>query len=236
MVSTTSTWRGGRASSAPWRERRRFRCPVISPRLPDSRSARGGHMKTIKGPAIFLAQFAGDAAPFNWLASIARWAADLGYKGVQIPSWDGRLFDLDQGRRERGLLRRGQGHAQGRRHRDDRAVDPPAGPAGRRASGLRRGLRRVRRARGARQPQGAPGMGGRADAHGGRGLAGGWARRPRHLLRRARLALSLPVAAAAGGADRHRVRRAGPALEADPRRVRRGTASTSATRCIRARI
>jgi sugar phosphate isomerase/epimerase len=51
-------------------------------------------MKTIKGPAIFLAQFAGDAAPFNSLASIARWAADHGYKGVQIPSWDGRLFDL----------------------------------------------------------------------------------------------------------------------------------------------
>jgi sugar phosphate isomerase/epimerase len=53
-------------------------------------------MKTIKGPAIFLAQFAGDQAPFNSLASIARWAADLGYLGVQIPSWDGRLFDLDK--------------------------------------------------------------------------------------------------------------------------------------------
>ncbi len=51
-------------------------------------------MRTIKGPAIFLAQFAGDAAPFNGLAGIARWAADHGYKGVQIPSWDGRLFDL----------------------------------------------------------------------------------------------------------------------------------------------
>jgi sugar phosphate isomerase/epimerase len=51
-------------------------------------------MKTIKGPAIFLAQFAGDAAPFNNLRSIAKWAADLGYRGVQIPSWDGRLFDL----------------------------------------------------------------------------------------------------------------------------------------------
>jgi sugar phosphate isomerase/epimerase len=51
-------------------------------------------MKTIKGPAIFLAQFAGDRAPFNSLASIAKWAADLGYKGVQMPSWDGRLFDL----------------------------------------------------------------------------------------------------------------------------------------------
>ena len=51
-------------------------------------------MKTIKGPAIFLAQFAGDSAPFNSLDSIGAWAAGLGYKGVQIPSWDARLFDL----------------------------------------------------------------------------------------------------------------------------------------------
>ncbi|RJG46845.1 MULTISPECIES: sugar phosphate isomerase/epimerase [unclassified Mesorhizobium] len=49
---------------------------------------------TLKGPGIFLAQFAGDAAPFNSLKSIAEWAAGLGYKGVQIPTWDGRLFDL----------------------------------------------------------------------------------------------------------------------------------------------
>src|ERR1700679_3071256 len=53
-------------------------------------------MRTIKGPAIFLAQFAGDAAPFNRLDSIAKWAAGLGFKGIQIPSWDGRLFDLRQ--------------------------------------------------------------------------------------------------------------------------------------------
>ncbi|HDZ47633.1 hypothetical protein LCGC14_0059320 [marine sediment metagenome] len=51
-------------------------------------------MQTIKGPAIFLAQFASDEAPFNSLDSIAAWAAGLGYKGVQIPSWDARLFDL----------------------------------------------------------------------------------------------------------------------------------------------
>jgi sugar phosphate isomerase/epimerase len=51
-------------------------------------------MKTVKGPAIFLAQFAGDNAPFNNLENIARWAGSLGYTGVQIPSWDGRLFDL----------------------------------------------------------------------------------------------------------------------------------------------
>lgn len=51
-------------------------------------------MKTIKGPALFLAQFAGDAQPFNSWKSITRWAADCGYKGVQVPSWDVRLFDL----------------------------------------------------------------------------------------------------------------------------------------------
>ena len=51
-------------------------------------------MRTIKGPAIFLAQFAGDAPPFNNLKDISQWAARLGYKGVQIPTWDARLFDL----------------------------------------------------------------------------------------------------------------------------------------------
>ena len=51
-------------------------------------------MKTIKGPAIFLAQFAGDKAPFSNLQEISHWAAGLGYKGVQIPTWDNRLFDL----------------------------------------------------------------------------------------------------------------------------------------------
>ena len=51
-------------------------------------------MKTIKGPGIFLAQFAGNEAPFNTLDGMAKWAAGLGFKGVQIPSWDGRLFDL----------------------------------------------------------------------------------------------------------------------------------------------
>ena len=53
-------------------------------------------MRTIKGPGIFLAQFAGDRAPFNSWESITRWAADCGYVGVQVPSWDARLFDLDK--------------------------------------------------------------------------------------------------------------------------------------------
>jgi sugar phosphate isomerase/epimerase len=51
-------------------------------------------MKTIKGPGIFLAQFAGDTPPFNSLASMAKWAARLGFTGIQIPTWDRRLFDL----------------------------------------------------------------------------------------------------------------------------------------------
>ncbi|MBB93768.1 MAG: AP endonuclease [Rhodobacteraceae bacterium] len=50
----------------------------------------------IKGPALFLAQFAGDDAPFNSLENITKWAAGLGYKGVQIPTFDDRLFDLDK--------------------------------------------------------------------------------------------------------------------------------------------
>ena len=53
-------------------------------------------MKKIKGPAIFLAQFVGDEHPFNSLDSISKWASSLGYKGVQIPSWDKRLIDLSK--------------------------------------------------------------------------------------------------------------------------------------------
>jgi sugar phosphate isomerase/epimerase len=51
-------------------------------------------MKTIKGPGIFLAQFASDEAPFNTLNGLAQWAAGLGFRGVQIPTLDPRLFDL----------------------------------------------------------------------------------------------------------------------------------------------
>lgn len=51
-------------------------------------------MKTIKGPAIFLAQFLDDEPPFNNLNNICKWASGLGYKGVQIPTWDKRCFDL----------------------------------------------------------------------------------------------------------------------------------------------
>jgi len=53
-------------------------------------------MTNIKGPAIFLAQFMGDEAPFNSLDGICKYMADLGYKGVQIPTWDSRLIDLEK--------------------------------------------------------------------------------------------------------------------------------------------
>ena len=50
-------------------------------------------MKTIKGPAIFLAQFMGDKPPFDTLTGLADWAAGLGFRGLQLPT-DPRLFDL----------------------------------------------------------------------------------------------------------------------------------------------
>lgn len=53
-------------------------------------------MTTIKGPAIFIAQFIGDEAPFNSLEAICTWAAGLGYKGVQLPTLDARFIDLQK--------------------------------------------------------------------------------------------------------------------------------------------
>jgi sugar phosphate isomerase/epimerase len=53
-------------------------------------------MKNIKGPAIFLAQFLGADAPFNDLESICKWAKSLGFKGVQIPTWESNYFDLQK--------------------------------------------------------------------------------------------------------------------------------------------
>ncbi|WP_409461081.1 sugar phosphate isomerase/epimerase family protein [Stenotrophomonas maltophilia] len=51
-------------------------------------------MKTLKGPALFLAQFIGDTAPFDRLDTLAGWAAGLGYSGVQVPTNAPHLFDL----------------------------------------------------------------------------------------------------------------------------------------------
>ena len=53
-------------------------------------------MRTIKGPAIFLAQFASEKAPFNTLDNVCKWAAKLGYKGVQLPSWVTSYIDVEK--------------------------------------------------------------------------------------------------------------------------------------------
>lgn len=55
-------------------------------------------MKTIKGPAVFLAQFLDDKEPFNNLENICKWVKSLGYKGVQIPAWDTRVIDIVKAR------------------------------------------------------------------------------------------------------------------------------------------
>jgi sugar phosphate isomerase/epimerase len=52
-------------------------------------------MKTLKGPAIFLAQFIGSEPPFDKLETMAKWVADLGYVGVQMPTGGAdSFFDL----------------------------------------------------------------------------------------------------------------------------------------------
>ena len=56
----------------------------------------GKEMKTVKGPGIFLAQFVDNKAPFNTLEGMCKWASDLGYKGIQIPTWESFLIDLDK--------------------------------------------------------------------------------------------------------------------------------------------
>jgi sugar phosphate isomerase/epimerase len=53
-------------------------------------------VKAIKGPSLHLAQFSGADAPFNALASLAEWAGERGFKALQIPAWDRRLFDVQK--------------------------------------------------------------------------------------------------------------------------------------------
>ena len=53
-------------------------------------------MAQIKGPALFLAQFVQDTAPYNTLENITQWSKEMGFIGVQIPAWDSRMIDLDK--------------------------------------------------------------------------------------------------------------------------------------------
>ncbi|HEU0000180.1 MAG TPA: sugar phosphate isomerase/epimerase, partial [Ktedonobacteraceae bacterium] len=53
-------------------------------------------MSPIKGPALFLAQFAQDVPPYDTLEHISAWAKEMGFIGMQIPASDSRLIDLDK--------------------------------------------------------------------------------------------------------------------------------------------
>jgi sugar phosphate isomerase/epimerase len=68
-------------------------------------------MRTLKGPALFLAQFVGDEAPFDSWKGITAWAADCGYEGVQVPTWDRRLIDLDAAAASAGYCDEWKGQA-----------------------------------------------------------------------------------------------------------------------------
>src|ERR1700722_18435108 len=50
--------------------------------------------KTIQGPGLFISQFIGPEPPFNTLGGISHWAAELGFKALQIPVSAVGLSDL----------------------------------------------------------------------------------------------------------------------------------------------
>jgi len=56
----------------------------------------------MKGPGIFLAQFMSDEAPLNQFDTACKWASDLDYEGVQVPTWDARCMDLQKAAESKG--------------------------------------------------------------------------------------------------------------------------------------
>ena len=206
--------------------RRSARISIARLRLDRIRDCLGGQTcqrRSRARPSSWRSSSATPRRSTRWTA-IAAWAAGLGYEGVQIPTWDARLFDLEKAADSQDLLRRGRrASARDARRRDHRAVHAPAGPAGGRAPGLRRAVRRLRAAPrcGASRPRARTGPCEQLKLA-AQGLDAPGPDGARHLLRRAGLALSLPLAAAAGRPGRGGLRRAGQALAADPRRLRRG--------------
>ena len=51
-------------------------------------------MRTIRGPAVFLAQFIVPEPPYDRLDTLARWAAEKGFVGVQVPIFNPAIFDV----------------------------------------------------------------------------------------------------------------------------------------------
>ncbi len=67
-------------------------------RGPASVGAPSAHPRSgLRGPALFIAQFLGDSPPFNNLDTIAKWAASLGFEGLQLPTNLPDIFDLALG-------------------------------------------------------------------------------------------------------------------------------------------
>lgn len=68
-----------------------------------SGTMQGTMQSTMQGPAIFLAQFMGEFPPasnikagdLTRLQQMVQWASSLGYVGVQMPTNDASLFDLE---------------------------------------------------------------------------------------------------------------------------------------------
>ena len=128
------------------------------------------------------------------------------------------------GRQPRPIATRSRASLRSHGVADHRAVDPSAGPAGRRASGLRRGVRRLRARRrcAATRRRARTGRSSRcklaAKASQHLGLHGHASPSPGALA----WPYLYPWPQRPAGPDRDRLRRAGQALAADPRRLRRG--------------
>jgi sugar phosphate isomerase/epimerase len=52
-------------------------------------------MKTIDGPGVFLAQFIAPEPPFDRLCTLAAWAAEKGFRAVQLPTFNPAIFDVE---------------------------------------------------------------------------------------------------------------------------------------------
>ena len=108
-------------------------------------------MKTIKGPAVFLAQFAGGGPHLQNLNDMAKWAKECGFIGVQLPSWDGRVMDLKKAAESKTYCDELRGTMAKHGIEPTELAGASAGPAGRGASGLRPAVRQLRARRSARQ-------------------------------------------------------------------------------------
>lgn len=53
-------------------------------------------MRTIDGPGVFLAQFIAPVAPYDRLDTLLDWAAAIGFRGVQVPTFNPAILDLER--------------------------------------------------------------------------------------------------------------------------------------------